>query len=145
MGRNGVLGIIIPIYDDDVMHDIFHGRSVYASLARGEGTDLGEGDRIFFYDSAETHNLEGEAMITGVAFEPASKVLAMEEGALYMDRPRFANYIRSLPEGDGSILRVLYFKDPTMYAKPVRCDQSIPEGGAYMTADVFSSIAKQNT
>jgi hypothetical protein len=144
MGKNGVLGIIVPISDDDVMHDIFHGRSVYASLAGGDETDLGKGDRIFFYDSAETHSLEGEALITDVTFEPASKVLATDEGALYMDRRRFADYVSSLPEGDGSILRVLYFKDPTMYSTPVRCDQTVPEGGAYMTAEVFSWIAKQN-
>jgi hypothetical protein len=144
MGKNGVLGIIVPIYEDDVMHDIFHGRSVYASLAKGDDTDLSEGDRIFFYDSAETHSLEGEALITAVTFEPASKVLAVDEGALYVDRRRFAKYVSSLPEGDGSILRVLYFKDPTMYAKPVKCDQTVPEGGAYMTGEVFSSIAKQN-
>jgi hypothetical protein len=144
MGKNGVLGVIVPISEDDVMHDIFHGRSVYASLAEGHDTDLGRGDRIFFYDSAETHSLEGEALITDVTFEPASKVLAIDEGALYMDRRRFAGYVSSLPEGDASVLRVLYFKDPTMYAKPVRCDQSVPVGGAYMTAEVFSSIAKQN-
>jgi hypothetical protein len=144
MGKNGVLGFIVPISDDDVMHDIFHGRSVYASLAEGDDTDLDKGDRIFFYDSAETHTLEGEALITAVTFEPASKVLAIDERALYMDRHRFADYVSSLPEGDGSILRVLYFKDPTMYAKPVKCDQTVPEGGAYMTAEVFSRIAKQN-
>jgi hypothetical protein len=144
MGKNGVLGIIVPISEDDVMHDIFHGRSVYASLARSDDTDLGKGDRIYFYDSAETHTLEGEALITAVAFEPASKVLAIDEGALYMDRRRFADYVSSLPEGDGSMLQVLYFKDPTMYAKPVKCDQTVPEGGAYMTAEVFSRIARQN-
>ncbi|MDA4132620.1 MAG: hypothetical protein OK454_05785 [Thaumarchaeota archaeon] len=144
MGKNGVLGIIIPISEDDVMHDIFHGRSVYASLAKGDETDLAKGDRIFFYDSAETHTLEGEALITAVAFEPASQVLTIDEGALYIDRRRFADYVSSLPEGDGSILRVLYFKDPTMYATPLKCDQTVPEGGAYMTGEVFSRIAKQN-
>jgi hypothetical protein len=144
MGKNGVLGVIVPISDDDVMHDIFHGRSVYASLAGGDDTDLDKGDRIFFYDSAGTRTLEGEALITAVTFEPASKVLAIDEGALYMDRGRFANYVAFLPEGEGSILRVLYFKDPTVYSTPVKCDQTVPEGGAYMTAEVFSTIAKQN-
>jgi len=140
-----VLGIIVPISEDAVMHDIFHGRSVYASLAKGDRTDLDRGDRIFFYDSAETHNLEGEAVITGVTFEPAGKVLDIDEAALYTDRRRFAEYVSSLPQGDASILQVLRFKDPTMYAKPVKCGQEIPDGGAYMTAEVFSMIAKQNT
>jgi len=145
MGRNGVLGIIVPIPDDDVMHDIFHGRSVYASLATGDDTDLGKGDRIYFYDSGETHNLEGEAVITDVAYEPALKVLDIDERAFYMDRHRFTDYVSSLPEGDASVLRVLYFKDPTVYATPVGCDQTIPEEGAYMTSEVFSRIAKQAT
>lgn len=144
MGRNGVLGIIIPISEDDIMHDIFHGKSVYASLARGNDTDLAEGDRILFYDSGETHNLEGEAVITDITFEPASRVLEIDESALYTDRKLFARYLSSLPEGDASTLRVIHFKEPIMYAKPVRCNLTIPEEGAYMTAEVFSRIAKQN-
>jgi hypothetical protein len=144
MGKNGVLGIIVPISEDGVMHDIFHGRSVYASLAEGDRTDLDKGDRIFFYDSAETHNLEGEAVITDIAFEPAAKVLDIDEGALYTDRRRFAAYVSLLPEGAASILQVLHFKEPTVYATPVKCGQTIPEGGAYMTAEVFSEIAKEN-
>jgi|HubBroStandDraft_6_1064221.scaffolds.fasta_scaffold1251698_2 hypothetical protein len=145
MGKNGVLGIIVPISEDAVMHDIFHGRTVYARLANDDGADLDRGDRIFFYDSAETHNLEGEAVITDVTFEPAARVLDIDEGALYTDKRRFTEYVSSLPEGDASILRVLRFKEPTMYATPVKCNQTIPEGGAYMTAEVFSKIAKQNT
>ena len=144
MGRSGVLGIIVPIYDDGVMHDIFHGKSVHASLAKTESTDLDKGDRIFFHDSLKTHRLMGEAVIAEIAFEEAGGVLAKLGGELYMGRGAFEAYVSALPEGSMSKMRVLHFRDPILYANPVRCDLPIAEAGTYMTAEVFSAIAKSN-
>lgn len=144
MGRNGVLGIIIPIYDDEVMHDIFHGKSVHASLARDESTDLENGDRILFYDSRKTHSIRGEAVIAEIAFQEAKNVLEDLGGRLYIDSVDFARYVSSLPKGERSKLRVLHFKDPILYANPVKCNLAISESGTYMTAEVFAKIAKYN-
>jgi len=99
MGLNGVLGIVVPIHDDETMHDIFHGKSVHASLAQGEGTDLEKGDRIFFYDSRRTNSLRGEAVIADIAFEEARDVLDNLGGKLYLERDGFVRYVSSLPEG----------------------------------------------
>jgi hypothetical protein len=145
LGRNGVLGIVVPIYEDGVMHDIFHGKSVHASLAQGESTDLEKGDRIFFYDSRKTHSLMGEAVIADIAFEEAKNVIDDLEGKLYLDKADFERHVSSLPEGDKSELRVLHFRDPILYANPVKCNVTIAENGTYMTAEVFSRIAKDNT
>jgi len=142
MGRNGVLGIIVPIYDEGVMHDIFHGKSVHASLAQGEGTDLEKGDRIFFYDSQKTRSLMGEAVIAEIGFAKAKSVLHDFEDKLYLGRGEFENYVSSLPEREESSLRVLHFRDPILYADPVKCNLAIAESGTYMTAEVFSRIAK---
>jgi hypothetical protein len=144
MGRNGVFGIIVPIHDDGVMHDVFHGKSVHASFAQSEGTDLEKGDRIVFFDSRGTRALRGEAVIAEIAFEGATKVLDNLGGKLYMDKADFEAYVSTLPEGTSSKLRVLHFKDPTMYANPVTCDLAIAESGTYMTAEVFARIAKGN-
>ena len=142
MGRNGVLGIIVPIHDNEVMHDIFHGKSVYASLAPGESTDLERRDRIFFYDSERTHCLMGEGVISEIAFERAKEVLLDFAGRLYMETGDFGRYVESLPEGELSLLRVLHFEDPVLYADPVKCGVDIDEAGTYMTAEVFSRIAR---
>ena len=142
MGRNGVLGIVVPIHDEEVMHDIFHGKSVHASLAEGAGTDLEKGDRIFFYDSLKTYALRGEAVITDVSFDEARNVLDNLGGKLYLDKGEFERYMSSLPEGDKSKLRVLNFKDSILYADPVKCNLTIAETGTYMTAEVFAKIAK---
>jgi hypothetical protein len=144
MGRNGVLGIVVPIDAHEVMHDVFHGKSVHASLAQGESTDLERGDRIFFYDSRETHSLMGEAVITDIAFEEAKAVNDDLEGALYLEKADFERYVSSLPEGDRSKLRVLHFKEPILYANPVKCSVKVAENGTYMTAEVSSRIAKEN-
>jgi hypothetical protein len=144
MGRNGVLGIIVPIYGDEAMHDIFHGKSVHASLAQAESTDLEKGDRILFYDSRTTHSLMGEAVVAEIAFEEAKNVLDDLGGKLYLEKGDFERYVSTLPKGSSSKLRVLHFSDPTMYANPVKCNLAIAESGTYMTADVFSRIAKDN-
>jgi hypothetical protein len=142
MGRNGVLGVVVPIHDDEVMHDIFHGRSVHASLAQGSGTDLEKGDRIFFYDARETRSLRGEAVIADISFKEARHVLDGLWAKLYLEKDDFERYIASLPERDKSKLRVLHFKDPVLYANPVKCDLAIAENGTYMTAEFFAKIAK---
>jgi hypothetical protein len=144
MGLNGVLGVVVPIHADEVMHDIFHGKSVHASLAQGESTDLEDGDRIFFYDSRQTHSIMGEAVISGIAFEEAKRVLDDIGAKLYMEKDDFERYISSLPEGGKSKLRVLHFRDPILYANPVKCSSAISENGTYMTAEVFTKIAKGN-
>jgi hypothetical protein len=144
MGRNGVLGVVVPISDDGVMHDIFHGKSVHASLAEVATTDLEKGDRILFYDSGKTHNIVGEAVISEIAFEQARRALNGHEGSLYLDRIPFERYFSSLPKGEASMLRVLHFRDATLYASPVKCSLKIAENGTYMTAEVFSRIARDN-
>jgi hypothetical protein len=144
MGLNGVLGVVVPIDADGVMHDIFHGKSVHASLAQGESTDLEDGDRIFFYDSRQTHSIMGEAVISGIAFEEAKRVLDDIGTKLYLEKDDFERYISSLPEGGKSKLRVLHFRDPILYANPVKCNLAISENGTYMTAEVFTKIAKGN-
>jgi len=142
MGRNGVLGVIVPIHEEEVMHDIFHGKSIHASLAQDESTDLQEGDRILFYDSGKTHSLRGEAVISEIDLAKAKDVLLDFGGKLCMGRGDFERYVASLPKGEESKLRVLHFKDPILYADPVKCNLAIPEGGTYMTAELFSRIAK---
>lgn len=141
MGRNGVLGIIVPIDDEEVMHDVFHGKSVHATVARSEGTDLEKGDRIIFFDSRRTHALRGEAVNADISFEQAEKVLDDFRGALCVDGADFQSYVSTLPSGPRSRMRVLRFKDPTMYASPVKCDLAVAEDGTYMTAEVFAKIA----
>jgi hypothetical protein len=143
MGKNGVLGIVVPISGHEVMHDIFHGRSVHASLAHEETTELEKGDRIYFYDP-ENRDLIGEAVIAEIAFELARAVLIAREGKLFLDKADFERYVSSLPDGDNSKMRVLSFKDPTMYANAVRCPIAITDGGTYMTAESFSRIARGN-
>jgi hypothetical protein len=119
LGRNGVLGIIVPISEDEVMHDVFHGKSVHVTLSQGESTDLEKGDRILFYDSGMSHNIMGEAVISEIEFENAENARHNHQGKLCLDGPRFESYLSSLPGGDASIMRVLHFKDATMYANPV--------------------------
>jgi hypothetical protein len=142
MGLNGVLGIVVPIHADGVMHDIFHGKSVHASLAQGERTDLENGDRIFFYDSRTTHSIMGEAVIADISFEEARNVLDDLGPKLYLDKHDFEVYVSSLPDGDKSRLRVLHFKDPILYASPVKCGLAISENGTYLTAEIFAKIVK---
>ena len=144
MGLNGALGIVVPIRSHEAMHDIFHGKSVHASLAQGESTDLVAGDRIFFYDPQETRSIMGEAVIADIAFEDARGVLADFGTKLYLGEDDFKRYVSSLPEGERSKMRVLHFKDPILYANPVKCDLPIAESGTYMTAKIFARIAKGN-
>ncbi|MDA4116771.1 MAG: hypothetical protein OK455_00305 [Thaumarchaeota archaeon] len=145
MGQNGVLGVVVPISDERVMHDVFHGRSFHATLAKDDSTDLEKGDRMFFYDSGKTRQLVGEAMIASITFREAKDVLEQCGGKLYLDADAFDRYVSSLPEGQKSLLRVLRFEDPTVYAAPVKCSVTIPEGGLDMTAEIFAKISKDNT
>jgi len=142
MGLNGVLGIVVPIHADGAMHDIFHGKSVHASLAQSESTDLENGDRIFFYDSRTTHSIMGEAVIADIAFKGARNVLDNLGPTLHLDKADFERYVSSLPKGDKSKLRVLRFRDPILYANPVKCDLAIAENGTYLTAEIFAKIVK---
>jgi len=144
LGSKEVLGIIVSIYSDEVMHDIFHGKSVHASLADGERTALEKGDRIFFYDSGRTRCIMGEAVIASMAFDEAESVFDDLGPSLYIGRDDFARYVSSLPGGDKSVLRLVYFRDAVLYANPVKCNMAIGENGTYMTAEVSAKIAKDN-
>ena len=143
MGKKGVLGIVVPISGDEAMHNIFHGRSVHASLAQEETTELEKGDRIYFYDP-ENRDLVGEAVIADIAFELARDVFIGREGKLFLDKEDYERYVSSLPDGENSRMRVLHFKDPIMYANAVKCRIAIADGGTYMTAESFARIAKGN-
>jgi hypothetical protein len=144
LGNREVLGIIVPIDSNEVMHDIFHGKSVHASLADGERAALEKGDRIFFYDSGRTHCIMGEAVIADIAFDEAKSVLDGLGPELYIGQDDFEKYVSSLPGGDKSVLRLVHFRDAVLYANPMKCHLAIGENGSYVTAEVSAKIAKDN-
>jgi hypothetical protein len=126
------------------MHDIFHGRSFHATLAQDDTTDLQKGDRIFFYNSGENREIVGEATIASITFSKAKDVLEQCGGDLHLDADAFYRYVTSLPDGQKSVMRVIRFEDPTVYAVPVKCRVTIPESGLNMTAAIFARISKDN-
>jgi len=141
MAKRSVIGVIVP-GTDEVVHRMFHGKTIWAAPWTEEVSSLMEGDRAFFADEA-SRTLEGEASVLKISRGPGEHPLSQEK-RFFMSDEEFSQYLGRLGVGRESELLILRFQGAVKYSAPLRLGFAVPPTGKVMTRDMFDEILRSN-
>jgi hypothetical protein len=139
MGRNGVIGIIIPL-GHEAVHNIVHRKNLYVGEKDFDWSSFSMGDRVFLYESDESKLLEGEAKIRGISFQKRDELLEN------LDRLCLAEQeVRErLDRAAGGEIPIIEVEEAVKYSSGVVCPFEVPRGGLRVTDETFSEILRAN-
>jgi hypothetical protein len=140
MGKNGAIGIIIPL-GHEAVHEIVHRRNLYSCEKSAAWDSIEEGDTAFLYDAEETRKLEGEAKVHKVSSPGSEELLRNIERSCLTGQEVGAQSGRA---AQGKIL-LIEVKDAVKYSKGIVCPFEVPPGGLKVLDETYSKILEANS
>ncbi len=141
-GGNGLYGFVLPL-TAEAIHDILHGRNIYAKFSADQATDLKANHRVYFYGSDNPGKLQGEARVSSIRFQRLAEVMLYGE-RLFLPPEQFAKYVAGSSAENQDMMMVLELGEPTQYMKPVKCPFLVPPDGKYVTKELYKEILRAN-
>ncbi len=142
MGKDGVIGVILHLSEESI-HRLLHGKNVYAGFLPEDSGELDRMDRAFFYGGDSSRSLEGEAIISGIAYETPDRVLQRGD-RLFLTKEEFEKYAAESERVKSGKMLVLELEDAVKYVNSVKCPFSVPVEGKYVTKEIFEGIVRAN-